>query len=409
LHFVSALSTQRPGRFRDLRKIAVLLLSALAALMLPFTSARAKISSIVIDAESGRVVTESHADRQHHPASLAKMMTLYLAFDAVSKGKTALSQPFRVSRYAAVREPTKLGLRAGERVSLKDLILGLVTQSANDAAVVIAEGLAGSEKAFAKRMTQKAHELGMTQTVFRNASGLPDPGAWTSARDMARLAQALLRDFPAHYRYFSTETFSYRGRTYSNHNHLLGEYPGLDGIKTGYTRAAGFHLAASAKRGERRLIAVVLGDSTWVDRDRRMVGLLNSAFAQAPLDAPNGPVLHVVKSALDKTASLSPIASAEAASTPPGEARIEAGAVSGRWSVQVGAFTRRQAAEERAEQVIALEERLTAANGSITESQRRGKTLYLVRFGNLTHAGAAAVCRSLRRHHQDCYASAALR
>jgi len=408
LHF-SALFTKKTGTVRDLHKIVILLFSALAALM-AFTSARAKVSSIVINAETGRVVTESHADRRHHPASLAKMMTLYLAFEAVGKGQASLRDHFLVTRHAASREPTKLGLRPGERVSLKDLILGLVTESANDAAVVIAEGLAGGETAFARRMTQKAQELGMTRTVFRNASGLPNPRAWTTARDMARLAQALLHDFPDQYRYFSTESFSFRGRTYTNHNHLLGQYRGLDGIKTGYTRASGFHLAASAKRGEQRLIAVVLGGSTWARRDQRMVGLLNSAFGQLPAEPleHEQPVIRVVKNALDKTASLSPISSAEAAPAPATEDLRATDADEDGWSVQVGAFTRRQAAEQRAARMMSLDERLTSENKRIVESARRGKTLYLVRFGDLTEEGAAAVCSVLRRGRHDCFASAAL-
>ena len=368
--------------------------------------ARGGASSIVIDAETGRTLAARHPDRRHHPASLAKMMTLYLAFESVSRGEVSLSQRLPVSRHAATREPTKLGLRAGERVSLKNLMLGLVTQSANDAAVVIAEGLAGAEKPFAEAMTRKARELGMTRTVFRNASGLPDRHAWTTARDMSLLARGLLVDFKGYYSYFATERFEFRGRTYRNHNHLLGRYEGLDGIKTGYTRASGFHLAASAKRGERRVIAVVLNGRTWRSRDREMVALLDSAF-DSPVDAsPREPVLHALADGVRRAATkLSPISSADAATG----ATKQADDDGGDWSVQVGAFSRRAQAERRAERIMRLDERLNEDNKQIVSSRRRGRTLYLVRFDDFTKAGADAICEGLRSAGRECNAGPELR
>ena len=375
----------------------------LSAVLPPLAMARPEASTIAVDVQSGRTIAATDPDRLHHPASLAKMMTVYLAFEALSKGEIALSQRLPVSRRAATRPPTRLGLRAGDEIALQDLILGLVTQSANDAAVVIAEGLAGSEDAFASRMTRKARQLGMAQTVFRNASGLPDPDAWTTARDMSRLAQALLHDFRPHYEYFSTQRFTFRGRVYRNHNHLLGRYDGVDGIKTGYTRASGFHLAASAKRGDRRVVAVVMGGRTSASRDHEMVALLDTAFEAPQLPARREPVLHALADRVERAAVvLSPIARAEAAPRPPEQAHDDPGD----WSVQVGAFSGRKQAEALAEDIMAFDTRLNADNKRIVVSNAHGQTLYLVRFGDFTRDGATDVCGVLRAVGRDCYAVA---
>jgi len=236
-------------------------------------------SSIVLDAESGKVLSEHNADLPNYPASLTKMMTLYLLFDAVEQGKVKLDQRFTVSRWAAAQAPSKLGLVGGQAIAVRDLVLAIITKSANDAAVTVAENMAGSESAFAERMTQKARALGMTSTAYRNASGLPHPAQLTTARDLAKLARALYRDFPHEYAYFATEEFTYNGVTHVNHNHLMQSFEGMDGIKTGYIRASGFNLAASAVRDNRRLIGVVMGGLTAHARDAEMAHLLNTAFA----------------------------------------------------------------------------------------------------------------------------------
>src|SRR5215831_16723725 len=236
--------------------------------------------SIVIDADTGRVLSETNADAITYPASLTKMMTLYLTFEALNAGQLRLDQYLPVSSEAASKSPTKLHLLPGESVQVHDLILGIVTKSANDAAAVLAEGLAGSEPAFAEHMTAKARQLGMTSTVYRNASGLPDPDQYTTARDEAQLALALYRDFPKEYRYFSTREFYFRGKTIHNHNHLLDWYEGADGIKTGYIGASGFNLAASAVRSGHRLIGVVMGGSSAASRDREMAALLDRGFIE---------------------------------------------------------------------------------------------------------------------------------
>ncbi len=236
-------------------------------------------ASIVIDADTGNVLSEENADAPAFPASLTKLMTLYLTFQALHDGRLQLEQRLGVSAHAAAQEPTKLWLRPGESASVQDMILGIVTRSANDAAVVLAEAQAGSEAAFAARMTAEAERLGMTRTVYRNASGLPNREQRTSARDIARLAIALYRDFPKEYRYFSVREFTFRGREIAGHNHLLEWYDGADGLKTGFIRASGFNLAASAERNDRRLVGVVLGSPTWRLRDRLMAALLDRGFA----------------------------------------------------------------------------------------------------------------------------------
>ena len=231
-------------------------------------------SSIIVDGNSGAVLSSSNPDASRHPASLTKIMTLYLLFERLDAGKMKLDTEMQVSEHASDQAPTKLGLRPGQTIRVEDAIKGLVTRSANDAAVVIAEALAGDEDDFAKLMTRKARTLGMTKTVYRNASGLPDDDQVTTARDQSTLGRAIQDRFPRYYRYFSTTAFTYRGHSISNHNHLLGTVEGVDGIKTGYTRASGFNLVTSMRRGNRHLVGVVLGGRSGGSRDAIMRNLL---------------------------------------------------------------------------------------------------------------------------------------
>lgn len=239
-----------------------------------------RYAAIVVNAGSGEVLMARYADSIRHPASLTKMMTLYMVFDAIERGTLSLSDRVTISKHAASQSPSKLGLAVGSRIRVEDAIKALVTKSANDIAVALSEKLSGSEKKFATRMTRKAHELGMSRTTFRNASGLPDPQQVTTARDMAKLAMALLRDYPHRYHYFGIRNFEYNGASHHNHNRLLGEYRGLDGIKTGYINASGFNLVASAKQNGRRLIGVVFGGQSWRSRNDHMVKLLDEGFAE---------------------------------------------------------------------------------------------------------------------------------
>ena len=241
--------------------------------------AGARYASVVIEAASGKVLHAVNADTRNFPASLTKIMTLYLTFEALDAGRLHLSRKLRVSRIAASRSPSKLGLRQGQLITVRDIIGTLVTKSANDAATVIAEALAGSERAFARVMTRKAVELGMTKTMFRNASGLPHWRQRSTARDMAILARALVRELPNHYHFFSLQNYSYAGRNYRNHNKLLSRYDGADGIKTGYIRSSGYNLVASAERNGTRLITVVFGGKSPRWRDRHVTRLMNRGFA----------------------------------------------------------------------------------------------------------------------------------
>jgi D-alanyl-D-alanine carboxypeptidase len=231
-------------------------------------------SSIIVDGNSGATLTAKDADGSRHPASLTKIMTLYLLFERLESGKMKLDTEMEVSEHASEQAPTKLGLRPGQTIKVEDAIKGLVTRSANDAAVVIAEAVGGDEDDFAKAMTRKARSLGMTRTVYRNASGLPDDDQVTTARDQATLGRAIQDRFPRYYRYFSTSVFNYRGQSIRNHNHLLGSVEGVDGIKTGYTRGSGFNLVTSLRRGNRHLVGVVLGGRSGGSRDAIMRSLL---------------------------------------------------------------------------------------------------------------------------------------
>jgi D-alanyl-D-alanine carboxypeptidase len=238
-------------------------------------------SSIIVDGNSGATLSANNPDASRHPASLTKIMTLYLLFERLDAGKMKLDTEMDVSEHASEQAPTKLGLRPGQSIAVEDAIKGLVTRSANDAAVVIAEAIAGDEGDFAKLMTRKARTLGMTKTVYRNASGLPDDEQVTTARDQATLGRAIQERFPRYYRYFSTTAFNYHGHSIRNHNKLLGNVEGVDGIKTGYTRASGFNLVTSMRRGNRHLVGVVLGGRSGGSRDTIMRGLLAENLEKA--------------------------------------------------------------------------------------------------------------------------------
>ena len=243
--------------------------------------ANEKYASIVVDAETGKVLRARYANKKLYPASLTKIMTLYMAFDALSRGQVRLNDRITVSKHAAGMVPSKLNLPVGSSIKVEDAIYALVTKSANDVAAALGEHLAGSEWAFANKMTAKAKSLGMKDTTFKNASGLPNTDQKTTARDMAILARALIYNHPQYYHYFSTKNFKYRGNNYKNHNKLLTSYEGMDGIKTGYIHASGFNLVGSAVRDNRRLVAVVFGGRSGTTRNSHMSEILDEGFALA--------------------------------------------------------------------------------------------------------------------------------
>ncbi|MCM2503654.1 D-alanyl-D-alanine carboxypeptidase [Aureimonas altamirensis] len=235
-------------------------------------------SELVLDASTGRILWQENANELRYPASLTKLMTLYLLFEAVESGRLSLESPLNVSAEAASRPPARLGLPAGTSITVREAATALAVRSANDVAVVVAEGVAGSEQAFARQMNARARAIGMSRTHFVNASGLPDEGQISTARDMALLALQLRTRFPAYQSFFTLREFRFNGRRYEATNKLLGKVPGVDGLKTGYIRASGFHLVATAQRGNKRLIAVVMGGETGRARDARAEELLDTWF-----------------------------------------------------------------------------------------------------------------------------------
>jgi D-alanyl-D-alanine carboxypeptidase len=237
-----------------------------------------RYSSIVIDAQSGDVLEAASADELRYPASLTKMMTIYMLFEALRDRRISLNQIVPVSAHSASMSPSKLGLLPGSVITVEQALLGLVTKSANDAAAALGEMMGGDEDRFAQMMTLRARALGMSHTTFRNASGLPDSDQLTTARDLALLARHLVQDYPIEYRYFSVPNFVFHGRTIWNHDRMLQSYPGVDGLKTGYTDASGCNLATSAVRGDVRLIGIVLGASNGSERDIHMAALLDQGY-----------------------------------------------------------------------------------------------------------------------------------
>ena len=238
-------------------------------------------AAIVVDDNTSQVLHQENIDEPRHPASLTKIMTLYMLFEQIDAGKLKLDSQLPVSEFAAGQHPTKLHLKPGSTIMVEDAIKGIVTRSANDAAVVVAEAIGGSEDDFAKLMTAKAHALGMAGTTYVNASGLPADEQITTARDQALLGRAIQDRFPIYYRYFSTVSFRFRGKDIHNHNALLGQVEGVDGIKTGYTEASGYNLVVNLRRGDRHIVAVVLGGTSNAKRDARMRELIDQYLPMA--------------------------------------------------------------------------------------------------------------------------------
>lgn len=272
-------------RLQTLRNLGVSWLKAAAVASIATFAAGEALAvtqaAIVVDAKTGKVLYASNADTKAFPASLTKMMTLYLVFEALESRRISLDTRITVSKYAASQPPSKLGVPAGRTITVKDAALSLITRSANDMATALGEHLAGTESAFAVRMTARARSLGMRNTTFKNANGLPNSGQITTARDMSLLGRALQDRFPVYFRYFKTTSFTYNGAKIGNHNRLLGRVNGVDGIKTGYIRASGFNLVTSVNLPDRRLVAVVLGGSSGASRDARMQKLVEEYIKKA--------------------------------------------------------------------------------------------------------------------------------
>ena len=427
----------------------------LAALSTPASDALAKkkkssaprapsiAAAIVVDVNAGSILHAHAADTPRYPASLAKVMTLYVLFGYLKAGKLSLDTELMVTQHAASQAPTKLGLKPGATIKTSDAIKALVTHSANDAAAVIAENIAGTEENFGRLMTQTARNMGMKNTIFRNASGLPNPDQVTTARDMAILAVRIIRDYPEYYDVFETRSFSFRGRSYRNHNKLLYGYKGTDGIKTGYTRASGFNLTASVKRDNKHLVAVVLGGKTGNQRDAAMRALLDKnlpkastakpqpkshiatliaplapakkpayALAEAtPPPAPPPPPKSLARP-LVKEASL-PVASdakpteiIQASLTTPNPAPQRRGKrtrVDGAFQVQVGAYMSQTEAENRLGMVQQRATDLLDGHLPFTASfMKEDREWFRARFAGFSEEEARETCVALKKRSLDC-------
>lgn len=343
----------------------------------------ARYSSIVVDATSGDVLEEVNADQPRHPASLTKMMTLYLTFEALRDRRIGLDQVVPVSSHAASMEPTKLGLLPGSRLSVEQAILGLVTKSANDAAAALGEMLGGSEDRFAEMMTLRARALGMGHSTFMNASGLPNPEQWSTARDLAILSRRLINDFPAYYGYFSTPSFAWHRQIIFNHDNMLRTYPGADGLKTGYTEASGHNLVTSALRSGVRLVGVVLGAGSNGERDLHMAALLDHGFEQLDVLPPRKPLLLASRVTLVGSAH-----AAEITQLAPRHAHVA------NWAIQVGTYATEAAAHSAA---MAARREAEAGEVRIEPIRQRAKTFWRAQVTGLTQSDAQDTCSGYRR------------
>ena len=408
--------------------VPILLAIAVVALLTGGISQRAeaaKYASIVIEEDSGKVLFSRSADSLRYPASLTKIMTLYLVFEELASGRLKMDSRIKVSRLAAGRSPSKLYLKTGQTISVEDAIYALVTKSANDVATAIAEHLSGSEREYGKRMTRKARALGMSRTTFRNASGLPHSKQRSTARDMARLAVAMRRDFPQFYDFFSARSFRWKGQKFKNHNRLLSAYKGTDGIKTGYINASGFNLVASVERRGVRLIGVVFGGRTGSSRDRHMMQILDTSFKRAkPADL--GTQVAAV-SVLPKRKTTAPPKKLPVA--PPNRRKVranvdvsvadasgylDADSVTKRarensfetiWSVQIGSFAKRANAHKAAARARRVADNVLGQSPArLTLVTRGNLPLWRVRFNNLDEDQARSACAALFAKGRPCFA-----
>lgn len=379
--------------------------------------ANPRYASIVINADTGAVLHESNADASRYPASLTKMMTLYMLFEAMQQGRMTLDSRMPVSVHAASMPQTNIGLRAGETLSVRDAIPALIVRSANDAAAVVAEALGRTESNFGRLMTEKARQMGMHSTIFRNASGLPDRAQITTARDMVKLSVRLMKDFPQYYPYFSTQSFRYRGITYNSHNRMVRNTHGVDGLKTGFIRASGFNVATSAKRDERRLIAVVMGGKTAASRDQHTVKLLDRSFKKATPAQLVASSNHTSDTTHSRSNSLTdapipaakPIVSLTGEPDPAAILRGEFMPVSdvsensnlpksNSWAVQIGSYFEPSRAHAQAQAAT----RWVAGEVAVVEVEISNRIFYRARVVGLQKNQAFNACQSLSRNGMDC-------
>ncbi|MEZ2222249.1 serine hydrolase [Rhizobium sp. RCC_161_2] len=424
-----------------MKKFLMALSAAVVLLAAPVASF-AGSAYFIMDAKTGAVLASSNADDLNHPASLTKMMTLYMTFEAIHRGKLSWNSKIPVSRNAAGKSPTKLGLKAGSTVTVREAVDGMIIKSANDAAAAMGEALGGSENGFARMMTQKARELGMRRTVFTNPSGLPSMAQVTTARDMSTLAVALINNYPQEYRLFSQTGFTYRGQRVRGHNNLMYRYEGMDGIKTGYTNASGFNLVSAVRQGNRRVIGVVMGGATARGRDALMASLLDRYVPKAASSSTSrlvasiggGKVKQVeVASASDDVAvdvdtqttattrkraeftpaqTATPLAFAAVPNvTVPMDRPVAMDEImnagkpaAGRWQVQIAATPTAQAAKDLLSAAQSKAGNALANASPYTEAVGKGNnTVYRARFvGFGSRDDANSACAALKRNDFDC-------
>lgn len=403
------------------KKFALLCVCVLA--MLRVAVANASVSSIMIDAANGEVMYEMNADERRYPASLTKLMTLYITFNALENNHIKLTDKLKVSRTAAGRSPSKLGVRAGETITVKDAIMAVIVKSANDCATVLAEHFAPTEADFAVLMTNTAHKLGMNHTTFKNASGLPNKQQKTSARDMAILAMAVYHHFPQYYKWFSAKSFQYKGRTIGGHNYILKTFAGADGMKTGYTAASGYNIITSAKRSGKRVIAVTMGHNSVGERDKKVskmmdrglvhmqkgdvdvATLTNEINGKGVIRAKTARVAAVQKKTPAKTQN---VRLAKAQNKTAVKATQIASAVSnGRYAVQVGSFSDYQRARNYALTVKnKLAKKYAVHDIKVEKVQAASKTVYRSKVIGLARNDANTICRNMKRSNQACLVTA---
>lgn len=389
-------------------------------------SANSKYASIVIDADTGTVLYSRHSNSLRYPASLTKMMTLYMTFDALDKGSLKLDQKLKVSKRAAGQAPSKIWLKTGETITVEQAIQALVTKSANDVATVLAESIGGTEYQFALSMTKQARQLGMYKTTFRNASGLPNRRQKSTAADLATLARALYDHFPQYYKYFSTRSFTWNDKTYTSHNSLLKGYKGTDGIKTGYTRSSGFNLTTSVLRGKQRLIGVVLGGRSAKTRDNHMKIILDRSYEKLASNPDLIPRLVNVPLPRIKPGRTPILIAQPGLTVPGGEQTTEAPSLAALtdspsanepvieqgdqspprdWGIQVGAFEQAETAREYLTKAFeATPHLLSSRDGIVMPLETETGTIYRARFGPISEMDAAQACVSLIEKGFSCFA-----
>ncbi len=422
---------------------ALFMAALLTSVATPAANANSKYSAIVIDAETGTVLFSRKSESSRYPASLTKIMTLYLTFEALDTGKLKLDQKLTVSKRASGQAPSKLWLQPGEKITVEEAIHALVTKSANDVATVLSEAVAGTEYQFTLEMTQKARSLGMRNTRFMNASGLPNRRQKSTASDLAILGQRISDDFPQYYHYFSVKSFSWKGKTYKSHNSLLKNYKGTDGIKTGYTRASGFNLTTSVERDGHRLIGVVLGGKSAKSRDAHMKYILDKTFnrlssnpslvpqlTSVPSPRPKPTELYLADSrptrkpsymfgvsedgapelavSLDGVSTLrlstgeniisyDPPAAEQGDLTP-----TELGA---QWGIQIGAFSEAEKARNQLEATQKMDpHRLSMDKTVIAPFETVEGEVYRARFGPMAENKARDACKALTNKGVSCFA-----